>query len=164
MTPVGAMSTTSSSAETELEGTGVSFCRALYNYSTDDSASLSLQKGDIVRVLHRLESGWWHGRATDGRHGWFPSNYIVVIPASEATQHDERQRNGSHILLIENSPGDSQDRLEVPQPTRSDSTDRIEELDQSNRERIQLSNDYWVPQVTPDSQVVHYLWYISRSC
>ncbi|KAI0667585.1 ras GEF [Trametes maxima] len=59
------------------------FCRALYDYQTNDSSSLSFRRGDIIEVLTRLESGWWDGLLSDER-GWFPSNYVTVISDQEA--------------------------------------------------------------------------------
>ena len=59
------------------------FCRALYDYQSDDPSSLSFKKGDIIEVLTRLDSGWWDGLLNDER-GWFPSNYVTVISDQEA--------------------------------------------------------------------------------
>ncbi|KAK7682391.1 hypothetical protein QCA50_014596 [Cerrena zonata] len=59
------------------------FCRALYDYQTNDTSSLSFHKNDIIEVLTRLESGWWDGLLGDER-GWFPSNYVAVISDQEA--------------------------------------------------------------------------------
>ena len=59
------------------------FCKALYDYQTNDASSLSFRRGDIIEVLTRLESGWWDGLLGDER-GWFPSNYVTVISDQEA--------------------------------------------------------------------------------
>lgn len=59
------------------------FCRALYDYQTQDSSSLSFHRNDVIEVLTRLESGWWDGLLGDER-GWFPSNYVTVISDEEA--------------------------------------------------------------------------------
>lgn len=59
------------------------FCRALYDYQTNDASSLSFRKGDIIEVLTRLESGWWDGLLGEER-GWFPSNYVAIISDQEA--------------------------------------------------------------------------------
>ena len=66
------------------------FCRALYDYQTNDSSSLSFRKGDVIEVLTQLESGWWDGLLNDER-GWFPSNYVTMISDPEA----EAALNGS---------------------------------------------------------------------
>lgn len=59
------------------------FCRAVYDYQTNDASSLSFRRGDIIEVLTQLESGWWDGLLGDER-GWFPSNYVVLISDQEA--------------------------------------------------------------------------------
>ena len=59
------------------------FCRALFDYQTDNDSSLSFRKDDIIEVLTRLESGWWDGLLGQER-GWFPSNYVTVISDQEA--------------------------------------------------------------------------------
>ncbi|KAI8349456.1 ras guanine nucleotide exchange factor domain-containing protein [Choanephora cucurbitarum] len=57
--------------------------RALYSYRSTESSSLSFHADSIIDVLCQLDSGWWDGWC-DGRRGWFPSNYVEVIPESEA--------------------------------------------------------------------------------
>jgi son of sevenless len=59
------------------------FCRALFDYQTDNDSSLSFRRDDIIEVLTRLESGWWDGLLGQER-GWFPSNYVTVISDQEA--------------------------------------------------------------------------------
>ena len=59
------------------------FCRALFDYQTDNDSSLSFHKDDIIEVLTRLDSGWWDGLLGQER-GWFPSNYVTVISDQEA--------------------------------------------------------------------------------
>jgi len=59
------------------------FCRALFDYQTDNDSSLSFRRDDIIEVLTRLDSGWWDGLLGQER-GWFPSNYVTVISDQEA--------------------------------------------------------------------------------
>jgi len=59
------------------------FCRALFDYQTDNDSSLSFRRDDIIEVLTRLESGWWDGLLGQER-GWFPSNYVTIISDQEA--------------------------------------------------------------------------------
>lgn len=59
------------------------FCRALFDYQTDNDSSLSFHRDDIIEVLTRLDSGWWDGLLGQER-GWFPSNYVTVISDQEA--------------------------------------------------------------------------------
>ncbi|KAK2459678.1 hypothetical protein APHAL10511_008323 [Amanita phalloides] len=61
------------------------FCRALYDYESQDNSALSFRRGDIIEVLSQQPSGWWDGLLGDER-GWFPSNYVVIISEEEAEQ------------------------------------------------------------------------------
>ncbi|KAJ8064830.1 hypothetical protein OCU04_007138 [Sclerotinia nivalis] len=58
------------------------YVRALYNYEADDLANLSFSKGDIIKVITRLESGWWDG-ILNGVRGWFPSSYCQVVSSPD---------------------------------------------------------------------------------
>lgn len=60
------------------------FVRALYDFSSDDSSSLSFNRGALIEVLTQLESGWWDGLLGNDVRGWFPSNYVEPIPDEEA--------------------------------------------------------------------------------
>ncbi|KAF5319562.1 hypothetical protein D9619_008844 [Psilocybe cf. subviscida] len=67
------------------------FCRALYDYQAPASSSeISFRRGDIIEILGKEPSGWWDGLITsepagagEARRGWFPSNYVVVLPPGE---------------------------------------------------------------------------------
>ncbi|KAI8641390.1 ras guanine nucleotide exchange factor domain-containing protein [Parasitella parasitica] len=65
--------------------------RALYPYESNDPASLSFQPYVIIDVLAQLESGWWDGWS-NGKRGWFPSNYVEVLsPEEESHIPDENE-------------------------------------------------------------------------
>lgn len=52
------------------------YVRAKFNYTSDgEKTVINLRKGESIRVLAKLESGWWDGLTTEGKRGWFPSNY-----------------------------------------------------------------------------------------
>ncbi|KZZ95782.1 cell division control protein Cdc25 [Ascosphaera apis ARSEF 7405] len=63
------------------------YVRALYDYDSNSPSSISFRAGDLIRVLNRLDSGWWDG-ILDNVRGWFPSNYTVVV-AEEPVDPDE---------------------------------------------------------------------------
>lgn len=76
-----------------LDPTQLDFCRVLYDFSPDASATggqltpgvdLAVAKGDLVAVLGKSDpmgqpSEWWRCRARDGRVGYLPSPYLEVI-------------------------------------------------------------------------------------
>lgn len=69
---------------------GVVYAEVLYHFRSGGPQELSLQKGSLVEVLKRETGPWWWGRikyeaviSGDGveiRHGWFPKNFVKVIP------------------------------------------------------------------------------------
>jgi son of sevenless-like protein len=63
------------------------FFRALYDYipEADDVVCIAFKKGDIVRVINKLQSGWWDAcvpgqpRPGQKKRGWIPSNYFEIM-------------------------------------------------------------------------------------
>ncbi|RLN98248.1 hypothetical protein BBJ28_00000035 [Nothophytophthora sp. Chile5] len=51
---------------------------ALYAYEPEESDELRFQRGDVLRVLHVQEDGWWSGYRVKKPEvvGLFPSNYV----------------------------------------------------------------------------------------
>jgi hypothetical protein len=64
----------------------VSVCRALYGYTPQSASDLPLVSGEVVEILTRDESGWWHGRNSSGKRGAFPSNYVQELPEKQQFQ------------------------------------------------------------------------------
>lgn len=52
---------------------------AVQNYGSDTSHTLTFQKGDTIRVLLKLDSGWWDGLNPHGHRGWFPSACVKPL-------------------------------------------------------------------------------------
>jgi len=55
-----------------------SHVKAMFNFEAQDDSQLSFKKGDIIKVIIRLNSGWWDG-ICNGKRGWFPSNFVQDI-------------------------------------------------------------------------------------
>jgi len=51
-------------------------CRALYDFTAEDSTELPLRKGDIVNIIKKGQD-WWEGEC-NGRRGLFPGNYVEM--------------------------------------------------------------------------------------
>lgn len=80
------------------------FVQALHDYlpsttNTEESVScLYFQKGSIIEVFNRDDSGWWDGQCGDVR-GWFPSNYVGKIGDLKRSSTDfENGYSASHEL------------------------------------------------------------------
>jgi len=133
------------------------FCRALYDYQTNDASSLSFHRDDVIEVLTQLESGWWDGLLGDER-GWFPSNYVTVISdeEAEAALSESHYPTSSDSTVVSSQGGvmSDQDRqwLEA-EIEHASSQSGLLELANSTMESPSQSSDFWMPQVTADGQV-----------
>mmetsp|Transcript_14616 Transcript_14616/g.31984 ORF Transcript_14616/g.31984 Transcript_14616/m.31984 type:complete len:469 (-) Transcript_14616:100-1506(-) len=52
---------------------------------THKTQMLQLRIGDRITVLGQDGRGWWYGRATDGREGWFPPSYVQEAETAPST-------------------------------------------------------------------------------
>jgi son of sevenless-like protein len=140
------------------------FCRALYDYQTQDSSSLSFQRDDVIEVLTRLDSGWWDGLLGDER-GWFPSNYVTVISDEEAemalsaSEYSMQQvseidsmTDGSDSTATALQSGLNGDWLDGDMG-HLDSHNGLVELANAAIEEGATISDFWMPQVTPEGTV-----------
>ncbi|XP_048192906.1 rho guanine nucleotide exchange factor 6 isoform X3 [Perognathus longimembris pacificus] len=87
--PEGAVSSTapgpqrqSKAVEMTENGSHQLVVKARFNFKQTNEDELSVCKGDIIYVTRVEEGGWWEG-TLNGRTGWFPSNYVREIKASE---------------------------------------------------------------------------------
>lgn len=131
------------------------FCRALYDYQTRDTSSLSFRKNDVIEVLTRLESGWWDGLLGDER-GWFPSNYVTVISDEEAELVLSGYEGPQQVQQIDSRVHITQEHY-ISEPEwggdASNPPNVLLELAHAVQGTGEMSNDFWMPQVTSDGQV-----------
>lgn len=81
------------SAPPRLEPSPVGYCKAIYDYQSQEQDDLSLTKEDKIAVTEHLSEDWWKGyKQNDGpdRQGVFPSNYVNVISQQEFEAHDRK--------------------------------------------------------------------------
>lgn len=141
------------------------FCRALYDYDAQDASALSFRRNDIIEVLSQEPSGWWDGLLGDER-GWFPSNYVDVISeeelsflGSEFSSGELRQSVAvdsqsamvdiSHAIMRGTNQAENEEWLNAEMSFRTDALNSIGmHVDGSGQ-----SSDFWMPQITADSQV-----------
>ena len=135
------------------------YCRALYDYQSQDPSSLSFLRGHVIEVLTQLESGWWDGLLNDER-GWFPSNYVERISDGEAEAYFMQSTHESSNLQSDSQSGtvfDDSSTLDRGQGWPQAVSKQQQRGPGENRNTIPssgpTSNDFWVPQVTPSGQV-----------
>lgn len=69
------------------------FCKALYEFKSDQPGDLSFQVGELIAILSKVDSltnqpsDWWTGRNQHGAIGIFPQNYVQVIPRIEESSN-----------------------------------------------------------------------------
>lgn len=129
------------------------YVRALYDYSTDDTTSLSFRAGDVIQVLKQLDSGWWDG-IVNGQRGWFPSNYCILVAPGE-------QVNGN-LAPCEDSddPDDDDSYSEYDyESASSDSEHGLASpglpMEGTNLKKNDVAG-LWVPQATPNGRLFYF--------
>jgi son of sevenless len=154
------------------------FCRALYDYQTENESSLSFRKDDIIEVLTKLDSGWWDGLLGQER-GWFPSNYVTVISDQEADAALSAAEDvaPAAATTAQSSPSMNYQTIAVDwsQSLAGGHSAQSHDWEQKLQNEVNLaayqtahaqraagsaaqSNDFWVPQVSSDGRVrpLHY--------
>ncbi|XP_074538901.1 SH3 domain-containing protein 21 isoform X2 [Halichoeres trimaculatus] len=68
-------------ASVRNKGKQVEYCQVMFDYKSKAEDELDLTKGDIVVILRKEteDEGWWEGEL-NGRCGFFPDNFVMVIP------------------------------------------------------------------------------------
>ncbi|XP_041798350.1 SH3 domain-containing protein 21 isoform X2 [Chelmon rostratus] len=66
---------------------GVESCQVMFDYKAKAEDELDLKKGDTVVILRKEteDEGWWEGEL-NGRCGFFPDNFVMVIPQMDSLQ------------------------------------------------------------------------------
>nr|XP_046171941.1 CD2-associated protein-like [Oncorhynchus gorbuscha] len=62
-------------------------CQVMFDYAALTEDELNLKKGDIVTIITKEteDEGWWEGEM-NGRRGFFPDNFVMVIPTIDGLQ------------------------------------------------------------------------------
>ncbi|KAI8378063.1 Peroxin 13, N-terminal region-domain-containing protein [Radiomyces spectabilis] len=80
-----------STTAAQIDPSKLEFARALYDFTAESPMELSLQKGDIVAILSKMDpvtnqlSQWWRGRLRDGKMGMFPATYVEIVQKGGGT-------------------------------------------------------------------------------
>eukprot|EP01118_Nematostelium_gracile_P011961 TRINITY_DN4314_c0_g2_i1.p1 TRINITY_DN4314_c0_g2~~TRINITY_DN4314_c0_g2_i1.p1 ORF type:complete len:766 (-),score=242.13 TRINITY_DN4314_c0_g2_i1:1027-3177(-) len=72
----------------------------LYEYKAVDPVELNLMPGQIIKVLHQGEDGWWQGEL-EGAIGQFPGSYVKIEVKSKREQYKEEMKNAKTKLKEE---------------------------------------------------------------
>ncbi|KAF9995846.1 hypothetical protein BGZ79_010435 [Entomortierella chlamydospora] len=73
--------------------------RALYTFDATAEGELSIQKGDVIRIVEEIDEGWWEGELVDAygvhRTGMFPSNYCEEVFSDSGSTHRQGSINSN---------------------------------------------------------------------
>ncbi|KAL9555088.1 hypothetical protein MBANPS3_002511 [Mucor bainieri] len=125
--------------------------RALYAYESNDPSSLSFKPNAIIDVLAQLESGWWDGWS-NGKRGWFPSNYVEVLKPQEYEAEEQEPDENELWELQQQWKYRQQQQQQQQRPTHQH---RQRLLDQEMQQQLRLSlhaADMLIPSHSPVQQ------------
>jgi len=94
--------------ESKRPPSALGYCRALYDYKSQEPGDLQLHKGDKIEITEHLSEDWWKGNLR-GNSGVFPSNYCESISKEEF--HQSSKENNEKI-----KPVPSNEKLEYMAP------------------------------------------------
>ncbi|KAJ3383382.1 hypothetical protein HDU92_004245 [Lobulomyces angularis] len=146
---------------------------ALYDYVGNEERSLSFKRGDIIRVITQLESGWWDG-VCKGQRGWFPSNYVTSteiatdIKISSVELHSNSNSSATLISAVESNVSNNlispfsdrsyqQYQKQLNEGTPTDTLDDISAVHQSSLTKDSLKSsslDKYSLSVSSPSQTI----------
>uniref|UniRef100_A0A3Q2YZ52 SH3 domain containing 21 n=1 Tax=Hippocampus comes TaxID=109280 RepID=A0A3Q2YZ52_HIPCM len=71
----------------------VECCQVMFDYKAKAEDELDLKIGDVVVILRKEteDDGWWEGEL-NGRCGFFPDNFVMVIPPMDSLKVSERTK------------------------------------------------------------------------
>ncbi|XP_052474148.1 SH3 domain-containing kinase-binding protein 1 isoform X1 [Carassius gibelio] len=83
-------------------------CQAMFDYTAVAEDELNLKKGDVIAIVNKTteDEGWWEGEL-NGHRGFFPDNFVMVIPADALHTGNAGQppvRHGSQKNTVNQMP------------------------------------------------------------
>ncbi|KAI1894866.1 hypothetical protein AGOR_G00120160 [Albula goreensis] len=68
-------------------------CQVMFDYTAISEDELALKKGEIVKIISKdtEDEGWWEGEL-NGKRGFFPDNFVMVIPKDALQQSGSRKQ------------------------------------------------------------------------
>ncbi|XP_029361104.1 SH3 domain-containing protein 21 isoform X2 [Echeneis naucrates] len=98
-------------------------CQAMFDYKAKAEDELDLKKGDVVLILNKEteDEGWWEGEL-NGCCGFFPDNFVMVIPPVDSLQSGNASQLPAHNVnsgLSVNTEAPAMERV-IPAKTKDD--------------------------------------------
>uniref|UniRef100_A0A3Q4H8M9 SH3 domain containing 21 n=1 Tax=Neolamprologus brichardi TaxID=32507 RepID=A0A3Q4H8M9_NEOBR len=67
----------------------------LIDFESNSDDELTVKEGDVVKNVTKANEGWWEGEL-NGRCGFFPDNFVMVIPPINSLQVSGQKHNLKH--------------------------------------------------------------------
>ncbi|XP_024916394.1 nephrocystin-1 [Cynoglossus semilaevis] len=103
--------------------------KVLSDFQGEQDGDLSVQKGDLLRIVRRAADGWWLAQDSKGKRGVVPKTYLKL---NSANDEDE---NGGHVDVKEGEDDDEEESLEEEDDYGEELTD-----EQENQSKTPQSN------------------------
>ncbi|XP_077074002.1 SH3 domain-containing protein 21 isoform X2 [Siphateles boraxobius] len=98
-------------------------CQAMFDYTAVAEDELNLKKGDVITIISKAteDDGWWEGEL-NGCRGFFPDNFVMVIPrdalhTGNAGQTPVRlgsqKKTGNQMPVMDQNSSDSKPKTET---------------------------------------------------
>ncbi|KAK2902799.1 hypothetical protein QQF64_010347 [Cirrhinus molitorella] len=102
-------------------------CQVMFDYTAVAEDEFNLKKGDVITIITKSteDEGWWEGEL-NGRRGFFPDNFVMVIPADALNTGNAGQapvRRVSQKNGVNQMPVMDQNSSETKTETKSDKPD-----------------------------------------
>ncbi|KAK1795054.1 hypothetical protein P4O66_010245 [Electrophorus voltai] len=84
-------------------------CQVMFDYAAIAEDEMNLKKGDFITIISKVtdDEGWWEGEL-NGQRGFFPDNFVMVIPMDTLQLMDKNQpplRRGSEKKSVKQASG-----------------------------------------------------------
>uniref|UniRef100_A0A4W5PXT9 Osteoclast-stimulating factor 1 n=1 Tax=Hucho hucho TaxID=62062 RepID=A0A4W5PXT9_9TELE len=113
-------------------------CQVMFDYAALTEDELNLKKGDIVTIITKEteDGGWWEGEL-NGRRGFFPDNFVMVIPMTDGLQSgstsqpparrgtERRSVKAEGSAMEKNSPAKAKDEKPETKDLRSNPPTKV---------------------------------------
>ena len=80
--------------EKQQEETKLNISQMMYRATNsfkgaEDNEEVNIDKGEILHIVHKDESGWWCAKNSEGEIGWVPPNFLKLMQGEADNDDDD---------------------------------------------------------------------------